>query len=143
MRLIKTVVSEVEQLRPESFGLLLGGTTNFLGTLNKLGLHLVHEVDLLFTHRLTKRIRLTTGKATPFLGDLHELLLINQNTVGRLQGILETRVKIGNRFLPMLTTDKGINKLHRARTIKGHHSDNIFKTTGAKVSQIALHAGRF
>ena len=43
----------------------------------------------------------------------------------------------------MLTTNKGINKLHWARTIKGHHSDDIFKATGAKVFQIALHTGRF
>ena len=143
VRLIETVVSEVKQLRPESFGLFLSGATHFLSTFNKLWLHLIHQVDLLFTHRLTKRICLTTSKATPFLGDLHELLLINQNTVSRFQSILETRVKISNRFFPVLTTNKRIDKLHRARTIKSHHSDNIFKTTGAKILQITLHTGRF
>ena len=82
VRLVETVVREVEQLRPESFSLLLSSTTHFLGTFNKFRLHLIHQVDFLFTHRLTQSICLTTGKATPFLRDLHELLLIDQNTVG-------------------------------------------------------------
>ena len=51
-------------------------------------------------------------------------------------------MEISDWFFTMFTLNKRVDKLHWARTIEGHHSDNIFKTVSFKVTQIALHAGR-
>src|SRR5919199_751955 len=82
MRLVKTVVRKFFQLIPKGFGNLFGGTTNFNRPLYKLWLDLLHKVDFLFSYRFAQRVGLTTSKATPFFRDLHELLLIDQNSIG-------------------------------------------------------------
>ena len=127
VRLIETIVSEFFQLSPESFRNLLSCATNFNRTLDEFRLNLFHQVNFLLTNSLTQCVSLTTSKSTPFLRNLHKLLLIDQNSVSIFQRVFHSRMQISYFFLAVFTPNKAVNKLHRARTIKSHHSNNIFK----------------
>ena len=85
MGLIETVVSEIEELAPEFLGNFFGRATDFNRALNKFRLHLLHEVHFFLTYSFTERIGLATSKSTPFLGNLHELFLVNQNAISILE----------------------------------------------------------
>ena len=127
VRLIETIVGELFQLSPESFRNFLSCATNFNRTLDKFRLDLFHQVNFLLTNSLSQCVGLTASKSTPFLRNLHKLLLIDQNSVSIFQRVFHSRMQISYLFFAMFTPNKTVNKLHRARTIKSHHSNNIFK----------------
>ena len=127
VRLIKTIVGELFQLSPERFRNFLSCATNFNRTLDEFRLDLFHQVNFLLTNSLTQRVSLTTSKSTPFLRNLHKLLLIDQNSVSIFQRVFHSRMQISYFFLTVFTSNKAVNKLHRTWTIKSHHSNNIFK----------------
>ena len=85
MRLIKAVISEFLQLRPESFCHFARGAANFDRALDELRLNLFHQVDFFLTDGFAQRISLAASEAAPFLGNLHKLLLVDQNTIGVFQ----------------------------------------------------------
>ena len=82
MRLIKAVISEFLQLRPKGLRHFAGGAADFDRALDELRLNLFHQVDFFLTDSFTQRISLAASEATPFLGNLHKLLLVDQNTIG-------------------------------------------------------------
>jgi len=82
VRLVKAVISEFLQLRPEGFRHFARGAADFDRALDKFRLNLFHQVDFFLTDGFTQRISLTASKAAPFLRNLHKLLLVNQNSVG-------------------------------------------------------------
>ena len=82
--LIETVISEFFQRIPELLSDFLGRATDLDRALDKLWLDLFHQVNFLFTDCLTQGVSLSAGKATPLFGNLHKLLLIDQNAVGIL-----------------------------------------------------------
>ena len=143
VRLIETIVGELFQLSPERFRNFLSCATNFNRTLDEFRLDLFHQVNFLLTNSLTQRVSLTTSKSTPFLRNLHKLLLIDQNSVGIFQRVFHSRMQISYFFLAVFAPNKAVNKLHRARTIKSHHSNNIFKRSRLQSAQISLHSRRF
>ena len=142
MSLVKAVVSEVEKLAPEGFSDFFGSATDFDGTLNKLRFHLLHHVNFLLTDCLTESISLTTGKTTPFLRNLHELLLVDHNTVSRLEGVLKAWMEVSNWLFPVFAANEGVDKLHWAWAIKRHHSDHILDVISVEFQEIFLHTCR-
>ena len=72
-----------------------------------------HLFRLFLTHRTTQHIRAAKGIPGQLLGNLHNLFLIQDNAVGRLQYRFQTLmlplyVRVGNLFATMLTVDKVI-----------------------------------
>jgi hypothetical protein len=51
-------------------------------------------------------------------------------------------VRVENFALAMFALYEIVNKLHRTRTIKSHHSHNVFKDSRFKLAQVTFHAGR-
>ena len=143
VRFIETIVSEFFQLSPESFRNFLSCATNFNRTLDKFRFDLFHQVNFLLTNSLSQRVSLTASKSTPFLRNLHKLLLIDQNSVSIFQRVFHSRMQISYFFFAVFTPNKTVNKLHQARTIKSHHSNNIFKRSRLQSTQISLHSRRF
>ena len=117
MTLVKAVVGEVFQLRPELLHQLSLHADSLDRPIDKLRLDLRHQVGFLLSHSLTQSIRLTAGKATDCLRDIHELLLIDQYTIGLFQLILHGWVWIGNRLSTVLASDERVDELHRTGTI--------------------------
>ena len=127
MRLIKTIVSEFFQMIPESFNFSTICIRMFNSPLNKFTLHFLHQVDFFLTYSLSKRIRLTSGKSANLFRNLHELLLINQNSICVFECILHMIFVISHRSFAMFSSDKFWNFTHWPRSIKCHHSNNILK----------------
>ena len=127
MRFIKTIVREFFQMFPKGLNLSSVGIRMFYRPFNKLALHFLHQVNFLFTHGLSKRIRLTTSKSTDFLRNLHKLLLINQNSISIFKSIFHMIFIIGNRLFTMFSSNKFWNFTHWPRSIKRNHGNNIFK----------------
>lgn len=143
VRFVKTVVREVEQLTPKLFGNFFGRATDFNRAFNKLWFYLVHEVDFFLTNGFAERIGLATGKTAPFTRNLHELLLINHNTVSIFEGVFEAGMEVSDRLLAVFAANEAVDELHWARAVEGHHSDNVLEAVRLEVLQITFHAGRF
>ena len=133
VRFVETVVREVEQLTPKLFGNFFGRATDFNRAFNKLWFYLVHEVDFFLTDSLAERIGLATGKTAPFTRNLHELLLVNHNTVSIFQGVFEAGMEVSDRLLAVFTTNEAVDELHWARAVEGHHSDNVLEAVRLEV----------
>ena len=98
-----------------------------LSALDKLRLHLVYDVLLLLTHRLTKGIALASGKVGKLSAKQHHLLLIHGNSIGILQILLHTVYIVFYRLASKFTVDEVGNIIHRARTIEGVHGNEVLE----------------
>ena len=127
MRLIETIIRKFFQMLPESLNFSSVGVRMLYRSFNKLALHFLHQVDFLFTHGLSKRIRLTTSKSANFLRNLHKLLLINQNSISIFKSILHMIFIVSNWLFTVFSSNKFWNFAHWPRSIKCNHGDNIFK----------------
>ncbi|MNG81900.1 hypothetical protein D3C79_405670 [compost metagenome] len=72
-----------------------------------------HFNRVLFTHRTAQHVRAAQRIPGQHLGNLHNLFLIQDNAVGRLQHRLERLmlpldIRVGNFFAAVLTVDKVI-----------------------------------
>ena len=121
----------------------IGVVTICLALLNELRLHLVNDVFLLLTHRLTQSITLATGEVCQQTRQEHHLFLIHGDTVGVLQIFLHDRNIIGDERRIMFTLDEVGNVVHWTWTIQCVHSDQVFKHRWVKFTQVFLHTSRF
>ena len=80
------------------------------GTIDKLALVLLHLTFLLLAHGAAQQVRFTQGITGQLLGDLHDLLLVDHDSVGFLQNRLQFHMGEINRFAPMLAVDKFWNQ---------------------------------
>ena len=99
-----------------------------LSALNELSIKRLKNVYLLLTHRLTQLVRLTFREACNLLGDKHDLLLIDGDTIGLLQELLHGRKVIRNRLVASFSGNERRNVVHRTRTIQRIHRDKVLET---------------
>ena len=109
-----------------------------------------HFLGLLLTHGTTQHVRLSQGVATHDLGDLHHLLLIQDDAVGGLEhrfqtSVLVIRVRVGQLGTAVLTVDEVVHHagLQRARAEQRHQCDHVFQAVGLELLDQLLHATRF
>ena len=142
MRLIEGVGSKFFPVCPDLFQNLRIMTV-FLTSLDKLRLHMIQLVAQLLTHRLTQGIRFTTGKVGKQTRQQHHLLLIDSNTVCIFQILLHDGNIVLDRLTSLLTVDKVGDIIHRSRTVKGIHGNQILERSRLKFTKIFLHTSRF
>ena len=121
-----------------------------LGALQEQVPLLGHLLGLLFTHGTTQQVRTTQCKATHLLGDLHHLLLVENNAVGGLQGRLKAVVLVfgmgvADLGTALLAVDKVIHhsRLQRAGTEQGHQCHNILKAVRTQLADQLFHTAGF
>ncbi len=141
--LVKAVGREVFNTRPKLFDKITIRIRVLDSPLNKILFHLGNHFRNLLTNTLTQSISLTASKATQVFRNLHDLLLIHDNTIGFLESSFHFFMVINYALGVMLTANKVINPLHWARSIQGNHRNNIFKAVRLKLANVALHTGRF
>ena len=128
MAFVEAVLGKQHHLLKQCFG--NPGINAPLGcTINKLTLVLLHLTFLLLTHGPAEQVRFTQGITSQVLGDLHDLLLVNHDSVGFLQNWLQFDVGEINRFAPMLAVNKLWNQagIQGTRPIEGKDRRNIFQ----------------
>ena len=93
-----------------------------------------HFLGLFLTHGAPQHVRITKGITGHHLGDLHDLLLVQDNPVGGLQNrlqafILVIRMREGHGLAAVLTVDKVVHhaRLQRPRPEQGHEGDHVFQ----------------
>ena len=104
-----------------------------------------HLLGLFLAHRPTQQVGTAQGITRQDLGNLHHLLLIQDDAVGRLEDWFKIRVRILDLGATMLAIDKVIDhaRLQGPGSIQGHQGDNIFKGIRLQTPNQIFHAARF
>ena len=116
-------------------------------TVDKATALLGHLLGLFLTHGAAQHVCLAEGVTGHDLGNLHHLLLIQDDAVSRQQYRLEAvvlivRVRVRQLGTAVLTVDKVVHhaRLQRARTEQCHQSDQVFQAVGLELLDQLLHA---
>ena len=142
MRFVETVACElVDEF--EDIGRFFAFDTFRNGAIHKSRLLRRHLGLVFLTHGAAEQIGLAKRITAHDLGNLNDLLLINDNAVGFLQDALEQVVEAIDRLFAVFAIDVGRDVVHRARPVKRDHGDDIFKAVGFQPLQAFAHAGRF
>ena len=149
VRLVKSVTGEFLH-QVEDFHRQFAVNAVFLRPIFKDRTLLGHLLRFFLTHRTAQHIRAAEGITGEHLGNLHDLFLIQDNAVGRLQHrfqalMLPLHVRVGNLFAAVLTVDKVIYhpRLQRTRAEQGHQRDHIFEAVRLQTLNQIFHAARF
>ncbi len=140
VRLVEAVFGEFFHLVENGFS-LLDIQLVFLGSIKENLFLLSHLLGFLFTHGPSQQVCATEAVISQNLGNLHDLLLVDNDAVG----ILEDRLKLGEIIAeilnPVLTLDKRINhpRTERAGSVQGHHGNHILETGGLELDQVFFH----
>ncbi len=83
-----------------------------------------------------------SDEAAHHLGDLNDLLLVDDDAVGLLEDRLQQRMQAVDRLLAVLAVDVGRDVVHRAGAIQRHHGDDVLEAVGLQPLQALAHARR-
>ena len=98
---------------------------------------------VLFGHGAAHEVCLSERVSRKVLEDLHDLLLIDDDTVSLFQNGFQERRKIGDLLRLGTVFQIGRNEIHGSGTIERDPRDQIFKAVGLKLFHKALHAALF
>ena len=131
---------QIEELG--GFGLVKALLSRSFG---ELPFEFVHLLLDLLSHRPAHQVRPAQREASDGLDDLHDLLLVDDNPVGRFEDRLELREHIGDLCPAVLALDEVIQhpRLHGAGAVEGQHRDDIFEGAGFELFGQILHPRRF
>jgi hypothetical protein len=104
---------------------------------------LVHLALDLLAHGAAQQIGLAERIARQHLGDLHHLLLVDDDAIGLLEDRLEHRVQVVGLLVALLAGDEARNVVHRAGAIQRHDGDDVLDAVGLHLAQHVAHAGAF
>ncbi len=104
---------------------------------------LLHDRSLFLGHGPANQIASPQGIARQLLHNLHNLLLIDDTAIGRLQNRLQLRTVIGNRFRMVLSPDILGNKVHGTWTVQRDACYHILQTPGLQFFYEVLHPCAF
>ncbi len=105
-----------------------------------LGVHL--GLDLL-AHGAAQKVGAAQRVARELAGDLHHLLLVDDDAVGLLQDRLEQRVQILGLLDAVLAVDVARDVVHRPRPIERVHGDDVVEAVRLELAQRIAHAAGF
>ena len=91
---------------------------------------LLHFICLLLTHCPAKHICSTETIACHDLGTLHDLLLVDHDTIRWLEKVCKPFMRIIHRFSSVLSIDEHRYITHRSRAIERVHGDEVFNIVG-------------
>ena len=103
----------------------------------------LHHLVLLFAHGAAHIVGLAIAEARELTADLHDLFLINHNTVGHINNMCHLRRLILNlgRVLPVAEILG--NGIHRPGAVEGDQRDDIFQIFRLHTDQQLRHAAGF
>ncbi len=84
MCFVKAVVSKFFQLIPEFFHHFPIGAAVFYTAFDKVGFYYLHQGGYFLADSFSQGVSLAAAETAQVLADLHELLLINQDSIGFL-----------------------------------------------------------
>ncbi len=109
---------------------------------HELFLQRVQNVYLLLSHRLAELVGLAFGEIRQFLGQKHDLLLIDRHPVGVLEVFLHFRQVVLHRLLALLAGYERRDVVHRSGAIEGVHGDEVLETGRLELLKPLHHSRR-
>ena len=100
------------------------------------------RLDLL-AHGAAQQVGAAERIAAQHLRDLHDLLLVDHDTVGFLQDSFQQGMKVVWFFLAVLALDVARNVFHRTGPIERHHGDDVLEAVRLHLAQHVAHAVAF
>ena len=100
------------------------------------------RLDLL-AHGAAQKVGVAEGEAGQFLGDLHDLFLVDHDAEGFLEDAFQGRVQIVRFLLAALAFDVTGDVLHGPRAVERHHGDDVLEGVEPELAQHLAHAGAF
>src|SRR5215213_11257574 len=97
---------------------------------------------VLLAYGLSQRVGLARSKSPKGLGDLHQLLLVGGDAVGRLQDRPETLVEVLDALWVVLAALEVGDVVHRARSVKRVQRDEVIEAVGPDLLEHRLHPAR-
>ena len=112
---------------------------------DKLSAHLGHLLGLFLAHGTAQQVGLAQGKACQHLGDLHHLLLVQDDPVGAAQDLFHLGMRHSHGLPPVLAVYKVVYGagLQRPRSKQRHECDDVFDSIGQLAPNQVLHAPGF
>ena len=145
MRLVESVAGELLHQIEDVRGLLLRHAA-LDRAVHEDGALLRHLLGLFLAHRATQQVGAAERVAGQHLRDLHDLLLVQDHAVGRLQNLLQARMQIvdGPVDLAVLAVDEVIDhaRLQRARAEQRDERHDVLEAVRLQAPHEVLHAAR-
>ena len=155
MRLVERILRELEDVVPDPLSDGAGvpvahGTVEpvvghgLLVAIVPLADLLRHEIELLLRHRLAQLVGLAGGETAHLHRDLHDLLLVDDRAVRRLEDVPEALVIVDDGLGLGLAPDEIIDHtgVERTGTVEGDDGDDVRVTVGLHPLEQRDHARR-
>ena len=144
MRFIESVAGKFFH-QIENIGRLIGIDTALDRAFHENFALLGHHLRFLFTHRAAQHVGAAESVTGQHLGNLHHLLLVQNDAVGRFQNRLQIRVRVFNLHAAVLAVDEVVDHagLQRPGPEQRHQRDNIFERIRLQAFDQIFHAARF
>src|SRR5262249_54318420 len=115
-----------------------------LRALDEDALLLRHLLGLLFAHRAAEEVGAAERIAGERLRDLHDLLLVNDDAIGRDEQVVDLVVHLRDRLATVLAVDEVLHhaRAERARTIEGDGGHDVLEVRRDEVFEELLHTAR-
>ena len=134
MRLIERILRKVDHLIVDLIRhFLVNAVGNTAGhallriSVDEIAALLLHHRSLLLRHGAAHQITPAKRITAELAYDLHNLLLIDNTSVGRLQDRLQLRAVVHHFLRMILTLDILRNKVHRSRPVQGNSGNDILE----------------
>ena len=101
---------------------------------------LLNEVDDLLSHGFAEYVRFAEAESGEVSRNLHDLLLVDGDAVGRAKNRLKFRMEIFDALQTVFSVDKVWNPVHGTWSIQRDHGDNVFENGWLQLLQVQLHS---
>ena len=115
----------------------------FFISVNEIGSFFFHDGLFFLTHGTAHQVASAHGIPAQITHDLHNLFLVYNTAVGRLQDRLKLRAQIGDACRIVLPFDIPGDKIHGAGTVQGNACNDILQVPGLKLLHEVLHPAAF
>ena len=103
----------------------------------------LHDLELFLAHSAAHIVGLAEAEACQLTADLHDLLLINDDTVGHIHDVGHLRGLVNDLGRVLSVAQIRWDGVHRAGAVQRDQGDDIFQVFRAHAHQHLGHAGRF
>ena len=150
MRFIKGILGKINHFIINFICYLLGNptfytsrNTFFFISVDKILALLFHYRCLFLTHGAAEQITSSKGITPQGTYNLHNLLLVHNTPVSRLQNRLQLRAVIGNASCIILSLNILRNEIHGAGAVQGNPRDNILQAFRLQFFHKISHSAAF
>ena len=140
---VEAVAGKFFQQIKDTVGLSFGNVVGFSAAGHEGRALLGHLLDFLFAHGPPQQVGVAEGIASEKLRGLHDLLLIDEDSVGFLGDLLEQGMLVFNFHLAVPPLDEIWNEVHGAGAVEGHQRGNVFHGGQLKFSAEVAHTPGF